>query len=60
MERSFFAEFSSSIFTHEVNVLQDVKYAVDPQFVKGSQEHEEYVRKREEKKAAGDKRWWQF
>jgi hypothetical protein len=40
--------------------LQDVKYAVDPQFVKGSQEHEEYVRKREEKKAAGEKSWWQF
>jgi len=51
--------FRPSWYSHTARA-KDVKYAVDPQFVKGSQEHEEYVRKREEKKAAGEKRWWQF
>jgi len=35
-------------------------YPVDPNFEKGSDRYEEYMRLREEKKAAGEKRWWQF
>jgi len=39
---------------------KDVMYPVDPNFEKGSDRYEEYMRLREEKKAAGEKRWWQF